>query len=91
MDEEEAMIDWTPEQKEAWSKGTWTPDKILALEQQADEHIDNCDECQKRLEIDPSILAEDEDYYCPVGESWTEEASQALVEYSWQPNFETPN
>ena len=84
------MTDWTPEQKTAWRKGNWTPEMVLALEQLADEHIENCDGCQERLKIDPSTLAEGEDYYCPIGESLTEEASMAGVEYSWQPNFD-PN
>jgi len=81
-------VDWTPEQKAAWIKGTWTPEKVKVLDRLADNHIDHCDECQARLDIDPETLADNEPYYCPIGESLTETAAQASVEYSWQPNFD---
>ena len=79
---------WTKEQTDAWAKGTWTPAKVLALEQLEDEHIENCDECQEALETDPDTIPAGQPYYCPVGESLCEQASQAGLEYSWQPDFD---
>jgi len=79
---------WALSQVTAWKKGTWTKEQVLALERIADEHIDNCEVCQTRLEIDPRTLPDDEPYYCPIGESLSEEYSWASTEYSWQGNFE---
>jgi hypothetical protein len=85
--EQIAKCGWTRDQVIAWSRGTWTPQKIDALELVADQHIDNCDACQERLQIDPATLPGSEAYYCPIGESLSKEYSQAQTEYSWQPDF----
>lgn len=79
---------WTLDQVESWRSGTWTKEKVAALELRADQHIDDCDACQTSLKVDPAQTPEGSPYYCPVGESLSEEASQAELEFSWQPDFE---
>ena len=80
------MREFPKELIEQWKRGAWTREKINALENRAEDHIDSCDQCQSNLESPPPD--NDTPYFCPVGESLLEDASQASLEYSWQPDFE---
>lgn len=81
------MVKPTNQEIEQWRNGNWTREKIDILEQRSEYHIDSCDQCQSNLEHPPPDDC-DMPYFCPVGESLLEDASQASLEYSWQPDFE---
>ena len=65
----------------------WTPEEVLRLEREADDHIDNCDECQIRL-LAPPPVDTDEQYLCDVAEVLLDKAGDASLEYSCQENFD---
>ncbi len=70
-----------------WRLGSWTREKVDELEEEADTHIEACEECQANLD---EWGGEEEDSmptFCAVGDSLTETHMQALLEYSHQPDF----
>jgi hypothetical protein len=64
----------------------WSASKIKILEDQFDNHVDNCDQCQDNLAKPPPD--DDSDYYCPIGESLQETWAEADMEFSWQHDFD---
>jgi len=77
-------MNWTDEQINKWKYGNWTKEKVQKLEDIADYHIVNCNECQSRLSINPDTLSDDEPYYCPTGECLMDDYLDANTEFSWQ-------
>ena len=94
----EIVFSWHEQLKEHPNLGRtqWTQQSLEAMKQLADEHIDNCKECQRGLLSecsDPEKCAQDLHHicyvngYCSVGVKLSDTYLDASHEFSWQADF----
>lgn len=64
----------------------WTREQVDALEEDTDNHISDCEDCQRNLDSWDEN-GEEPPQFCPIGESLNETHMEAMEEYSEQPDY----